>query len=95
MAKSTKPTPTEEELAALAAEKAASEQAAADMAASEDAPTEDAPVVEETPTEWQGNYTRAYRSFAVPYGAAVAVESTEQAETTNAPVDGQQEEPEV
>lgn len=74
MAKSTKPAPTEEELAALAAE--------------QDAAVENTPVVEEAPTGWQGHSSRAYRSFAVPYGAAVA-------ESVNPIADGKQEEPEV
>lgn len=95
MAKATKPALTEEELAALAAEQAAAEQAAADMAASEGAPTEDIPVVEEAPAQWQGNTTRAYRSFAVPFGGVIAGEQVEQAEQVNAPADGQQEEPQV
>lgn len=93
MAKSTKPTPTEEELAALAAEQAAADMAASEEAPTEEAPTEEAPaedipVVEEAPTGWQGHSSRAYRSFAVPYGAAVA-------ESVNPVADGQQEEPEV
>lgn len=45
-------------------------------------------VTEETPTEWKGQPSRAYRSFAVPYGAAVA-------ESVNPITDGQQEKPEV
>ena len=74
MAKSTKTTPTEEELAALAA--------------TEETTVEETPVVEEVATGWQGHSTRAYRSFAVPYGAAVA-------ESVNEVTDGQQEEPQV
>jgi hypothetical protein len=70
MAKSTKTTPTEEELAALAAAE------------------ETTPVVEEVATGWQGHPTRAYRSFAVPYGAATV-------EPVNEVANGQQEEPQV
>jgi hypothetical protein len=74
MAKSTKTTPTEEELAALAA--------------AEETTVEETPVVEEVATGWQGHPTRAYRSFAVPYGAATV-------ESVNEVTDGQQEEPQV
>lgn len=88
MAKSTKPTPTEEELAALAAEQASADMAASEETPTEEAPTEETPVVEEAPTGWQGHSSRAYRSFAVPYGAATV-------ESVNEVTDGQQEEPQV
>lgn len=45
-------------------------------------------VAEEASTGWQGHSSRAYRSFAVPYGASVA-------ESVNPITDGQQEEPQV
>lgn len=67
--------------AALAAEQLAAEQAAANVA----------------PVQI-GQIGRAYRSFAVPFGGAVAAEPIQQVEQTepiNAPVDGQQEEPQV
>jgi hypothetical protein len=55
----------------------------------EETPVEEVPVVEEAPANWGGHPTRAYRSFAVPYGAAV-VESI-----NTPPVDGEQEESQV
>jgi hypothetical protein len=72
---------SEEELAALTQEQA---------------PVEETPVVEEAPTRWEGHPTRAYRSFAVPYGGVVAESiNTPNEVLINPSVDGQQEEPQV
>jgi hypothetical protein len=91
MAKSTKPALTEEEQInnELFAAALAAEQLAAEQAAANVVPVQ------------IGQTGRAYRSFAVPFGGAVAgeptpqVEQVEQTEQVNAPADGQQEEPQV
>ncbi len=81
-AKSTPEEPilSEEELAALTQEQAPVEEA----------------IVEEAPVVEVGQPTRAYRSFAVPFGGAAAESINTPAEVLiNPSVDGQQEEPQV
>jgi len=72
---------SEEELAALAQEQAPV--------------VEETPVVEEAPANWGGHPTRAYRSFAVPFGAAVAESMDNPIQSPEVQADGEQEEPQV
>jgi len=57
------------------------------------------PTVEETSTNTGGQSTRAYRSFAVPFGAAVAESMNNPVQSSEAQpevqADGEQEEPQV
>ena len=53
------------------------------------------PTVEETSTNTGGQSTRAYRSFAVPFGAAVAESMNSPVQSSEAQADGEQEEPQV
>ena len=53
------------------------------------------PTVEETSTNTGGQSTRAYRSFAVPFGAAVAESMDNPIQSPEVQADGEQEEPQV